>query len=242
MDYNERTLDKKLTLPLISIGLIFGYFISQGLTFYIASIILDQEMLEMSSTVKFISISINAVVCIILASLIILKLDLPKYDSKPIGKHIKAYFAGVGLLYASMIIIGTLLKAAGYTPKTQDVAEEVKLMGQTSIFLVILGPAILIPAIEELLFRGLLFRSIKCSLSPFVAALISAILFGFAHLEPDAIPQLIIIGLILAYVYEKSGSIYVPIALHATNNFITVMILIFGKDIEAFIRSLIPAG
>ena len=242
MEYNRNQLDKNLSLPLVSIGLILGYFVSQALCFIIAGKITGLHPTNMSSATIFISISANATLWIIITSVINLKLDLPKFDSKHIKEHFITYLSGVGLLYLIMFFLGLLFHYTGFKPQTQNVAEQVKLMGQTSIFLVILGPAILIPAVEELLFRGLLYRSIKRSLSPLIAAIISATLFGLAHMEPDTMPQLIIIGLILTYVYEKSGSIYVPIALHATNNFISVMVLVHGKEIEAFLKSLTQAG
>lgn len=242
MEYNQNQLDKNLSLPLISVGLILGYFISQTLCFIIAGIVTGLHPTKMSYAAKFISISANATLWIVISSFLNSKLDLPKFDAKPIKEHFITYLSGVGLLYPILLILGMLFYYTGFKPQTQNVAEQVKLMGQTSIFLVILGPAILIPAVEELLFRGILYRSIKRSLSPLIAAIISATLFGAAHMEPDTMPQLIIIGLILTYVYEKSGSIYVPIALHATNNFNSVMVLIYGKEIEAFLKSLIQAG
>ncbi|MCM8542630.1 MAG: CPBP family intramembrane metalloprotease, partial [Lentisphaeraceae bacterium] len=169
----------------------------------------------------------NAFLWIIISTIIIKILRLPKYDSKKIDEQWTFYIIGVLLLYTSMILFGYLAQEVGFTPKKQDVAKQVIQMSETSIFLVILGPALLIPIVEELLFRSLLYRSLKFSLSPLLAAIISASLFGFAHIEPDTIPQLIIIGLILSYVYEKSGSIIIPIALHATNNFVTIIILVY---------------
>lgn len=224
---SEDKVQRSLTLPLISIGLILGYFVSQALSFIIAGQITGRVLQEMSSAAKFISISANAFLWIIISTIIIKILRLPKYDSKKIDEQWTFYIIGVLLLYTSMILFGYLAQEVGFTPKKQDVAKQVIQMSETSIFLVILGPALLIPIVEELLFRSLLYRSLKFSLSPLLAAIISASLFGFAHIEPDTIPQLIIIGLILSYVYEKSGSIIIPIALHATNNFVTIIILVY---------------
>lgn len=224
---SEDKVQRSLTLPLISIGLILGYFVSQALSFIIAGQITGRVLQEMSSAAKFISISGNAFLWIIISTIIIKILRLPKYDSKKIDEQWTFYIIGVLLLYTSMILFGYLAQEVGFTPKKQDVAKQVIQMSETSIFLVILGPALLIPIVEELLFRSLLYRSLKFSLSPLLAAIISASLFGFAHIEPDTIPQLIIIGLILSYVYEKSGSIIIPIALHATNNFVTIIILVY---------------
>jgi len=229
---SEDKVQRGLTLPLISVGLILGYFVSQALSFIIAGQITGREIQEMSYAAKFISISANAFLWIIISTIIIKILRLPKYDTKKIDEHCKFYIIGVLLLYTSMYIFSYIALKMGFTPKKQDVAEQVIQMSETSIFLVILGPALLIPIVEELLFRSLLYRSLKFSLSPFLAAIISASLFGFAHIEPDTIPQLITIGLILSYVYEKSGSILVPIALHATNNFVTIMILVYGPKLS----------
>ncbi|MCM8525761.1 MAG: CPBP family intramembrane metalloprotease [Lentisphaeraceae bacterium] len=232
LDDNESRYQRSLTLPLISIGLILGYFVSQAVTFIIAGKITGSEILEMSNSAKFIAISVNAILWILISAIVISNIKLPQIGEKGFSESVKTYFIGVGLLYSAMFLFGIISHFTGFVPKTQEVAEQVKNMSETSLFLAVLGPAFLIPIIEELLFRSLLYRSLKFSLSPLFAAIISATLFGFAHIEPDTIPQLITIGLILSYVYEKSGSIYVPIALHATNNFITIMMLIFGPDLS----------
>ncbi|MBO9531861.1 MAG: CPBP family intramembrane metalloprotease [Solirubrobacteraceae bacterium] len=85
------------------------------------------------------------------------------------------------------------------------------------------------PVAEELLFRGILFKGLRDGFrgamgrGPAVAlgALISGLIFGAAHInggQNDYIPVLIALGVLLALAYEWSGTIYVPIAIHAINN------------------------
>lgn len=85
------------------------------------------------------------------------------------------------------------------------------------------------PVAEELLFRGVLFKGLRDGLrsglgrGPAVglAALISGAIFGALHLgggQDDFIPVLIALGVLLAIAYEWSGTLYVPIAIHALNN------------------------
>ncbi|TFH30106.1 MAG: CPBP family intramembrane metalloprotease [Promethearchaeota archaeon] len=81
-----------------------------------------------------------------------------------------------------------------------------------------------IPIVEEFFFRGLLYRGLRQQLSPKVAIFFSALLFGIAHL--DWVQGILagIMGIFLAWLYEKSGSLYIPILMHILNNAITFLI------------------
>lgn len=81
-----------------------------------------------------------------------------------------------------------------------------------------------IPIVEEFFFRGLLYRGLRHHLSPNISILVSALLFGIAHL--DIVQGILagIMGIFLAWMYEKSGSIYIPILMHVLNNTITFLI------------------
>ena len=227
MDHNFDKDNDALMLPLFSIGLILAYFVSQVITFIFLAKMTNQGLVEMSTELKFYAVAANAGLWIAITTSIIPKLKLPKMEAKPFEENLKIYLIGIGLLYLCVILFNLILSTTNFKPQTQDVANQVIKMSESSLFLIILGPVILVPLVEELLFRNLLHKSLKIKFSPLVASIISAFLFGLAHMEIDTIPQLVVIGLVLSYVYEKSGSIWVPAALHATNNFVTVMILIY---------------
>jgi membrane protease YdiL (CAAX protease family) len=87
------------------------------------------------------------------------------------------------------------------------------------------------PVAEELLFRGLLFRTIRDGFAkrtgraaPWIAALISGVIFGGIHYSPatanqnNYLPVLMALGVLLALAYNFSGTIYVNILLHSINN------------------------
>ena len=226
VNYDNGNFNQALKLPTVSIGLILAYFFSQAFTFVMMSKITGQDLMTMSSELKFYAVAVNAGLWIAITTSIIPKMPLPKMDKKPKEEYAKIILSGIGLLYLCTFIFNLILSTTNFKPQTQEVAKEVMRLSDSSLFLIILGPAILIPIVEELLFRGLLHRSLKVKLSPKASSIIAAILFGLAHMEPDTIPQLVVIGLVLSYVYEKSGSVWVPAAVHATNNFVTVMILI----------------
>ena len=227
MNHNFEKANDAFRLPLFSIGLVLAYFISQVFTFILLAKLTNQELLEMSTELKFYAVAANAGLWIAITTSLIPKLPLPKMKTKSLEENLKVYLSGIGLLYLCIILFNLILSTTNFKPQTQDVANQVIKMSESSLFLIILGPVLLVPLVEELLFRNLLHKSLKIKFSPLIASIISAFLFGLAHMEIDTIPQLVVIGLVLSYTYEKSGSIWVPAALHATNNFVTVMILIY---------------
>ena len=80
------------------------------------------------------------------------------------------------------------------------------------------------PAIgEELLFRGIILRSLAARLPGGLAVLLSAILFGAIHF--DALQGLgaTLIGLYLGFVALASGSLWPAIAAHAINNLLCAL-------------------
>jgi membrane protease YdiL (CAAX protease family) len=76
------------------------------------------------------------------------------------------------------------------------------------------------PIAEELFFRGFLFGALRKH-GLWLAALVSGITFGLVHVSSSPIGFIVplaALGVILALLYERTGSLYPPIALHALNN------------------------
>lgn len=82
------------------------------------------------------------------------------------------------------------------------------------------------PLAEELIFRmGIQTGLIKVGLSPQRAIVAGALVFGLVHLNPAQIPGAAVFGLILGWLYQRSGSIWVPVAAHVMNNLISVVLV-----------------
>jgi hypothetical protein len=76
------------------------------------------------------------------------------------------------------------------------------------------------PIAEELFFRGFLFGALRKH-GLVIAALVSGVTFGLVHVASSPIGFIVPLaglGVILALLYERTGSLYPPIALHALNN------------------------
>jgi|GEM_PF-1197283 len=81
----------------------------------------------------------------------------------------------------------------------------------------------IVPIYEELIFRGLIYDDTKKLFNVKIAALVSSILFGLTHFNGDYLPVIVTMagGLLSAYCYEKTKSLYACILFHSLHNFIT---------------------
>jgi membrane protease YdiL (CAAX protease family) len=88
----------------------------------------------------------------------------------------------------------------------------------------ILFTVILAPISEEMVFRGMLFGSFREDYPPRRAALVSAAIFGVMHITTgvSAIPLVILMGYLLALLYERTGSIIPCILVHMALNSVTL--------------------
>lgn len=102
--------------------------------------------------------------------------------------------------------------------------------------LAVLSIIILAPLIEETLFRGFLQTYIRQHLGPRQAIFITSASFSLFHYAAgqglgniSIIPSLFILSLFLGFLYEKRGSLFAPMVLHASFNTVSVINLyLFG--------------
>ena len=92
--------------------------------------------------------------------------------------------------------------------------------------LILLVAAVFIAGfVEEMLFRGLMQRSLEHHREPATAIVLTAVLFAIVHFSPWTSLQILFLGLFLGYLAWKSNSIYPAIILHAMNNLLSILLL-----------------
>ena len=88
------------------------------------------------------------------------------------------------------------------------------------------------PAIcEELLFRGVILSGFK-EYGAKIAIIISAIIFTFMHGNAEQTVHQFIIGVIVGYIFYKTGNLWLGVIIHFFNNFLSVT--------GAYLYSLLP--
>jgi len=100
----------------------------------------------------------------------------------------------------------------------------------------LIGAGILGPISEELYFRGLIHRWFMPRLGFTSRVLASSIFFGLGHIDSvGVLASSFIMGIVLAVVYEKTESLWVPIAIHIFTNSIAVTALYFFLAIGEYL-------
>ena len=85
------------------------------------------------------------------------------------------------------------------------------------------------PICEEIVFRGYFYPAMKKFAGVLPAAVASSLVFGLAHGNLTALLPLFVFGLLLVFVYEKTGSIWAPVAVHFCFNGTTVVIQLIAR-------------
>ena len=84
-----------------------------------------------------------------------------------------------------------------------------------SSFLVV---AIFAPIFEEWMCRGMVLRGLLTKMKPVWAIVISALFFAVIHANPWQALNAFLIGLVMGYVYYKTGSLLLTMIIHFVNN------------------------
>ncbi|MGN1376197.1 MAG: lysostaphin resistance A-like protein, partial [Prevotella sp.] len=92
------------------------------------------------------------------------------------------------------------------------------------------------PLVEEIVFRGAILRALLERYSNrWIPILISALLFALVHMNPAQMPHAFIVGILLGWLYCRTGSIIPGIIIHFVNNtvsFVIAKIYIHQPDIS----------
>jgi membrane protease YdiL (CAAX protease family) len=151
----------------------------------------------------------------------------------------KDFFAGVlnllcvWPLVILMIILTTLAGKLVWGQEFQiQQHEELELITAHSQLavrvLIIVATVAIVPAFEEMLFRGLfqtMLRSIL--LKPWASIAISSGMFAMIHANAGHWPALFVLSACMGYAYEKSGSLFRPIFIHSLFNASSVIAALY---------------
>ncbi|NNJ10737.1 CPBP family intramembrane metalloprotease [Chloroflexales bacterium ZM16-3] len=93
--------------------------------------------------------------------------------------------------------------------------------------------AVLVPFVEELFFRGMLYPLLRRRLAAPLAVVLNAAIFSAVHAIPVLMPGLFIVGLILAFLRERSGSVWPGMLYHAMQNSLAMLAIYAALNMGA---------
>ena len=136
---------------------------------------------------------------------------------------VKCLVAGVGVSGVSLlwIMLAEQLPALKDSLNAMNMGNEN--IGGGSFLGAVVVAVIGAPLIEEIVFRGIVFRSLRRVSPPWVAILVSSVLFGLYHMNTVQIVYATLMGLVAGIIYEKSNNLLFPILVHVANNLVAAI-------------------
>jgi membrane protease YdiL (CAAX protease family) len=133
-------------------------------------------------------------------------------------------WAALGLL--SFYVFTAIYASIVTTHGKQHVTEELGANhGGFAVVAVAFAIVVIAPTCEEIFFRGFFYRALRTRLGIALAAVIDGAVFGLVHFGGSdtlpVLPLLAVLGVIFCLVYERTGTIFSTIGMHATINTIS---------------------
>jgi membrane protease YdiL (CAAX protease family) len=143
------------------------------------------------------------------------------------------YLAIIPALLVLLFVLAAAAKLFSYEPPPQPVVEMyLKKSTEPYLLFFTLFVAIVGPAIEEIFFRGFTYKALRARFGIKWALLGSALIFALLHMNLVAFLPILFLGLVLAYLYEKTGSLVPSMTVHMVHNFIMVSLTLGFKSLS----------
>jgi membrane protease YdiL (CAAX protease family) len=141
------------------------------------------------------------------------------------------YLAILPLVFFSSFVYQGILTVTGYPPTLQDIA--VLLTGENAWWVrlyMLFMAVILAPLFEECVFRGLLLPLMARRLGVGPGIFLSSLIFASIHAHlPSMVPLFVVaVGFSMGYLY--SGSLWVPVTMHALFNGVNLGLLLLIRQ------------
>lgn len=178
------------------------------------------------------SLVLTAVSSAIMLGVVWLFLRSKKFKIRDFGFK-KPTLGGIGvavLAYVTYFVLFliTVLALSAFVPAfNADETQDVGFVGAQGwqLVLAFIGLVIIAPISEEIFFRGFLYRGLRRSWPMWLAAVGTSALFALAHGQWNVGVDVFILSLLLIFVYQKTGNLWLSIGMHATKNLIAFLFL-----------------
>ena len=214
------------------------YFVGYFVFFPFIIVLLSEKVLQSYEYViymQFGSYLIVALIVVLLAKPLFIEANQNKFDNRRdnFAYAVKSIVTMYGLMFVINLTLNLLTKQSS-SINQMDIIN----MSNNYPIITFVMAVLLAPIIEEIVFRGVIFRSLRNINYP-IAIIISSLLFGLLHVVQslftgnyiDLVYGLVyaMLGYYLGLNYERSGNIIVPIGMHVTINLISMLFVFLAK-------------
>ena len=136
---------------------------------------------------------------------------------------------GMAMVVPLLLVAGVIMWVCGplfgIEPRPQQLLLSARHIGPAGFAILGFSAVVVAPVTEEILFRGFLYATIRRYVGPLGAISLTALGFSLLHNYAFGFLSLFLIGFLLGYLYERTGSLAASIAAHAANNLYSLLIV-----------------
>jgi len=214
------------------------YFVGYFIVFPFIIVFLSEEVFNTYDYVmqmQFGSYVIVALIVFLLAKPLFIEANQNRFENRRdnFAHAVKSIVIMYGLMFVINITLNLLTKQSS-SINQMDIVD----MSNNYPVITFMMAVVLAPIIEEIVFRGVIFRSLRNINYP-LAIIVSSLLFGLLHVIQSLFTGNYIdllygsvyamLGYYLGLNYERSGNILVPIGMHVTLNFVSMLLLFLAR-------------
>lgn len=131
--------------------------------------------------------------------------------------------AVIGIMICVSISLNNIISMSPLMQMSEEYQNASDAFYGSSIWLEIVGSAVITPFLEELLHRGVVYGRLRRMMGLWPAVLVSALVFAVLHFNIVQFTYAFLLGIALAIFVEKTGKVYPAVIAHMVANGIAVI-------------------
>ncbi len=193
-----------------------------------------EEMVNRATEITFGNICLISIVSGILTAVFLFIISTVRKKSffDAVGIKNKIGFSALILVAIGIALNFFTSLTMAFIPVSESLAEEYEslysFIGEGNAVIEWLSVVLISPIVEELVFRGFMYRTLRKTTPIWFSALAVSVLFGVAHGNTISFVYTSLLGLVLIFVNEKTGSLTASVCVH------------IGFNLASYLVSLIP--
>lgn len=170
----------------------------------------EEAAIPMTVVSNILAILVTSLIFICNKKKVTKEMSLRKFHAGAVAPII---MLGLGMNVLTTVVLGLLPE------KILDSYQQSSSWTSTDVgIMTILLTVVMAPLAEEWIMRGLVYSRMRKGMPVIAAMLISSLLFGTLHKHPVWIAYAAVLGMVLAWVFERTKSLYAAILLHFSFN------------------------
>lgn len=144
---------------------------------------------------------------------------------------LRTYVLWLPIFVATIVVVMLVSRWWSLSPEPQAVVVMLMQETRTRWLLVLMAMvAVIGPVAEEVVFRGVVYAAFRRRLGVRWGLVGSAALFAALHLDPIALGPIFLMGLLLGWLYERTGSLIPSMTVHFVHNSVMLCVALTARD------------